>query len=404
MIVDLSPQDASDLPRLLAQATSMPVAHVRGLVDLEPDHVYVVYPALQLSMHDGQINVTQPERPPAGQIAIDVFFRTLAEAHRERAVGIVLSGGGLDGSVGLGRIKECGGFTIAQDPQDAEHDAMPSSAIATGSVDLVLPVGEMAAKVTALWANMQRIALPDPPELELPVTALSGRAWAESEAALADIVQLLRVRTGHDFRRYKRATVMRRLERRLQVNGIDSLPNYRAHLEAHPSETSSLLQDLLISVTSFFRDAEAFDALAGQLDAAVFNAAADAAPQKIRAWVAGCATGEEAYSVAMQLTEQSMARHLEPANEELVTANRELESEIEAAGKVNEDLNNLIASTDIATIFVDRDMVIKRFTPRASQLFNLLQTDVGRSLLDIGHRLRYDSLERDVPTLSTDCA
>lgn len=105
---------------------------------------------------------------------------------------------------------------------------------------------------------------------------------------------------------------MRRLERRLQVNGIDSLPNYRAHLEAHPSETSSLLQDLLISVTSFFRDAEAFDALAGQLDAAVFNAAADAAPQKIRAWVAGCATGEEAYSVAMQLTEQSMARHLEP--------------------------------------------------------------------------------------------
>lgn len=197
---------------------------------------------------------------------------------------------------------------------------------------------------------------------------------------------------------------MRRLERRLQVNGIDSLPNYRAHLEAHPSETSSLLQDLLISVTSFFRDAEAFDALAGQLDAAVFNAAADAASQKIRAWVAGCAAGEEAYSVAMQLTEQSMARHLEPANEELVTANRELESEIEAAGKVNEDLNNLIASTDIATIFVDRDMVIKRFTPRASQLFNLLQTDVGRSLLDIGHRLRYDSLERDVPTLSTDCA
>jgi len=310
VVVHLSPRHESNIDAILTRATSMPVVQVMSTTKLQPNHVYVISPAHELTMRDGHLDVAALERPVGRHVAIDTFFRTLADVHRERAIAIVLSGSGVDGSLGLRRVKEQGGLTFAQSPEDAEYSAMPNSAIATGAVDFVLPAEQIGPKLAALWVNMQRIALPDTPGDELDTPLLPPDEVQQSETALAEVITMLRARTGHDFRRYKRATVMRRIERRLQVNGIPTLPAYRDFLESHLEETPALLQDLLISVTNFFRDREAFEALEHQLDATLFKPGPERA--KIRAWIAGCATGEEAYSVAMLLAERAARQQREP--------------------------------------------------------------------------------------------
>lgn len=309
VIVHLSPRHESNLDAILGKVTTMPVLQVQGAVAIEPNHIYVISPALQLSMYDHMLQVDPLARGMGQQIAIDVFFRTLAEVHRERAICVVMSGTGSDGTVGLARIKERGGVTLAQTPADAEYGDMPSNAIATGAVDFVRPADELARKVVELWENMQQIVLPDLPDLDLAVRHLSPGAEQQAEAALAEAILLLRSRTGHDFRRYKRATVLRRVERRMQVNGVPTLPDYLEVLRLNPQETSALLQDLLISVTNFFRDREAFAALDHELESSIYQPG-DNRP-KVRAWVAGCATGEEAYTVAMLLSERAGQQRLE---------------------------------------------------------------------------------------------
>ena len=306
VIVHLSPKHESNIDHIIATCTSMPVLQVTESVAIEADHVYVISPTHQLQMDDGRLLVSELERPRGRHVAIDTFFRTLAEVHMERAVCIVLSGTGSDGAIGVQRIKECGGVALAQTPSDAEYDGMPHSAIATGAVDFVLPAADMALKLVQLWGNAQRIELPASNDasmrVEHPPTA---DAAARAEAALHDVMTVLRQRTGHDFAHYKRATVLRRLERRLQVNGVPTLPDYHAFLESHPTETPALLKDLLISVTNFFRDRESFLALERELAALPPPATAAQGNNKLRAWVAGCATGEEAYSVAMLLLEHA---------------------------------------------------------------------------------------------------
>jgi len=304
IILHLSPKHESNADHILQRATRMPVVQVNASVKIEPDHVYVIAPNLQLTMVDGMLAVAGMERPRGQHVAIDAFFRTLAEAQLERAIAVILSGTGADGAVGIGRIKEKGGVIMVQHPSDAEHDGMPLAAIGTGQVDFVLPVAEMPQKLLDLWSNASAIELP-PLGPEAPKEAQPGEvdASADAEQALQRVLVLLRVQTGHDFRQYKRATVLRRLERRMQVRSTPSLPEYVRLLEADLGEHKLLLNDLLIGVTNFFRDREAFETIERDILPVLFR---DRRPEdEVRAWSAGCATGEEAYSMAMLLADQA---------------------------------------------------------------------------------------------------
>jgi two-component system CheB/CheR fusion protein len=304
VILHLSPKHPSSAAAILQRATRMPVVQVTSKVQIEPGHVYVIAPNMHLSMMDGLLLVDELARPRGQHVAIDLFFRTLAEVHRERAVAIVLSGTGADGAVGLRRIKEEGGVTIVQAPSDAEHEGMPMAAIQTGAVDFVLPVSEMPQKLLDLWVNARAIELPPTGDGEGPIAHLPDPAdTASAEDALHEIIGKLLNHTGHDFRHYKRATVLRRIERRLQVRGVHSLPEYRDLLEADPVEHRALLDDMLIGVTNFFRDREAFEALEREIIPELFK---DKKPtDEVRVWSAACSTGEEAYSLAMLMADQA---------------------------------------------------------------------------------------------------
>ncbi len=302
VVMHLSPSHASHLSDILGRITKMPVREVTEALAIEADHVYVIPPGRMLWMNDGRLHLRDERRMGGRNVAIDSFFRVLAQVHRQRAVAIVLSGTGTDGAVGLKRIKELGGVTLAQSPEDAEHRGMPDAAIATGLVDFVLAAAAMPQKLLQVVANAQAIRLPADPPDELRGQAVAGEEEEnQAEAALNEIMSLLRKRTLHDFSHYKRPTVLRRLERRLQVTATPSLPAYRDHLLEHPEETPALLQDMLISVTNFFRDREAFEALERDVLPNLHPAAKG--DMGLRAWVVGCASGEEAYSLAMLLQE-----------------------------------------------------------------------------------------------------
>jgi len=286
VIMHLSPKHESHAAALLQATTEMPVMQITESVRVEPNRVYVVPPTKHLAMNDGHISLTEPEPLRGGQqVAIDLFFRTLGDTHKQKAVGIVLSGLGSDGTNGLKRIKEQNGLAFAQDPKESEHDSMPRHAINTGLIDFVLPVAEMPGKLIDLWRNARRIKLP--PETEPPPVVSQEDA---DEAALRDIFMLLRSHTGHDFTHYKRATVLRRIERRLQVNGLQDITAYRDFMREHSTEAQALLKDLLISVTNFFRDRAAFDELEREVVPLLFHE--KTMGDTVRVWVASCATGE----------------------------------------------------------------------------------------------------------------
>jgi two-component system CheB/CheR fusion protein len=308
VVLHLSPKHTSSADRILQAVTKMPVKQVTEPVLIEKNHVYVIPPGKDLGMNDGYLRLIEPQRIRGDQVAIDLFFRTLADVHKTKAIGIVLSGAGSDGSVGLARLKEQGGITLAQSPQDAEYDSMPNSAISTGTVDLVMPVTDMPQKLLELSDNLQHIQIPinDPrdestPELEPAIQQRSN------QLALRDILTLLRTRTSHNFKQYKAATVLRRVERRMQVNAIPDMASYAAFLHDHLEETPALLKDMLIGVTNFFRDRESFEVLERDIIPDVFEqlAAVNNEDKEIRVWSAACSTGEEAYSLAMLLIEQA---------------------------------------------------------------------------------------------------
>jgi len=304
VVIHLSPKHESNLDKILQAKTRMPVTQVTEVTPVEPGHVYLISPALDLLMNDGTLQVVTAARPRGRHVAIDMFFRTLAEVHRERAIGIILSGAGSDGAVGIARIKEKGGLTFVQSLDDAEYDSMPRSALERGTVDVVLPVVEMPQKLLELSRNALTLQLPPAGQLERSIHIDSAEAQAqEAELALREILQILQLRTGHDFKHYKRATVLRRIERRLQVRGLADVIAYRHYLEQHSDEAPALLQDMLISVTNFFRDRTAFEAMERDVIPHIFQESKET--EQIRAWSVGCATGEEAYSIAMLLADQN---------------------------------------------------------------------------------------------------
>ncbi|MDB5940018.1 MAG: signal transduction histidine kinase with CheB and CheR, partial [Polaromonas sp.] len=303
VILHLSPEHESNVAEILQRVASMPVVQVNEPTAIEANHVYVIPPTHDLEMNDGHLQLSSHSRVRGAHLAIDLFFRTLAEVHRERAIAIVMSGTGNDGAAGLARVKEEGGVTLVQKPEDAEYDGMPKAAIATGMVDFIVTAAEMPQRLQELWANAARISLPLKDGASARATVADSDETARlAEDALRDIMSALRIYSRNDFRQYKRATVLRRIERRLQVNGLPDLPGYRDFLRAHPEEVKLLLQDMLISVTNFFRDTAAFEAL--ERDVLPSLLAHRSPDEAVRVWVAGCATGEEAYSVAILLKEQ----------------------------------------------------------------------------------------------------
>ncbi len=317
VIMHLSPKHESNADKILQKVTRMPVLQVTKPLPIERNHVYVIPPAMDLSMNDGYLRLQKPERERGAQVAIDLFFRTLADVHHNHAVGVVLTGTGSDGSVGLSRIKEQGGVTLAQAPDDAEYDSMPRSAIETDMVDIVLPVADMPQKLVELRHNLDALLARQDPIVPAGDSEQAGEAQGEveyaqahaqskpNELALREILAALRARTGHDFRHYKQATVLRRIERRMQVNALRDMPSYARHLQNHPEETPALLADMLIGVTNFFRDREAFETLERDILPSLFEQKLKSDDKSVRVWAAACSTGEEAYSLAMLLADQA---------------------------------------------------------------------------------------------------
>ncbi|HVN28689.1 MAG TPA: chemotaxis protein CheB, partial [Candidatus Binataceae bacterium] len=237
VILHLSPEHESNLSAVLQSRTRMPVTQVTAPVAVEANHIYVIPPSKNLLMEDGLIRPIEPE-PPRISHAIDLCFRSLADAYGKNSIAILLSGTGADGTLGLGRVKEQGGFVIAQDPEEAEYADMPRNAINAAVVDLVIRVAEMPAKVLALRDAAERLQIAPEPE-EVLVT--------DDESALREVLTVLRLRTGNDFTQYKRPTLLRRIARRMQVHELRDIGAYVEFIHSHPDEVPILLRDLLIT-------------------------------------------------------------------------------------------------------------------------------------------------------------
>ena len=247
VVMHLSPDFESQLANVIQQKTSMPVTQVTGPVKVKPNNVYVIPPLHQLTFSDSTLTLVPPQQHMGKRITIDLFFRTLAQAYGQRAVCVIMSGTDSDGVIGLKHVRAQGGLTIAQDPNEAEFDSMPASAISTGMVDWVLPVAEMPGKLLEFVRNENRMLLPpeipeaDEPDAKVadapggPTISDETRA-TEDEEAIGKILADVRVQTGHDFSHYKRATVLRRIARRLQVNSLETLPQYLEFIRTHPAE------------------------------------------------------------------------------------------------------------------------------------------------------------------------
>ena len=306
VVMHLAPEHESTLAELVQHWTKLRVVQARESQPVEPNTVYVIPPGKNIATMDSRLVLTPLQPLARGRhVAVDLFFRTLADTYGPHAAAVVLSGADGDGSIGIKRIKERGGLTVAQDPLESEHPSMPRAAIDTGMVDWVLPAGEIPARLLQYFGVEHELRLPPEDEAQPPVQDL-----ADDEAALREVLGLLRSRTGRDFNIYKRATVVRRIARRMQVNGVTDLRAYLDCLRTRPGEAGALLQDLLISVTNFFRDGDCFSALEMHIPELFRDKGPDGA---IRVWVPACATGEEAYSLAILLAERARTMDAPPA-------------------------------------------------------------------------------------------
>ncbi|HZZ71092.1 MAG TPA: CheR family methyltransferase [Pirellulales bacterium] len=304
VILHLSPSRDSTLVELLGRATTMKVHQAEDGQRVEPNEVYVIPPGKLLVTVDGHLRLHELDLAPGKRVAVDIFFRSLADTHGPHATAIVLSGADGDGALGIKRIKERGGLAIAQQLGQAEYPGMPSAAIQTGMVDWILDVQEMPQRIIEYYRHAERLKLP--PEEGAPPLPMQTVSIDDRESVLREILIFLRTRTGRDFSYYKRATILRRIGRRMQVNGVDDLSSYMSVLRTRAGEAGALLQDLLISVTNFFRDRAVFSALERHIPQLFRN---KSQADSVRVWVPACATGEEAYSLAMLLLEH--ARMLE---------------------------------------------------------------------------------------------
>lgn len=295
LVQHLAPDHKSILTDIIRGYTRMQVFEVEDGMRVMPNCAYIIPPNRDLAFINGALLLLEPSAPRGQRLPIDFFFRSLAQDQRERAICILLSGTGSDGTLGVRAIKGEGGLVIAQEPASTEHDGMPRSAIATGMVDYVLPVSEMPQQlldyVNHAFGKLNRVtSVPSP----------------KADSALKKIFILLRAQKGNDFSQYKPSTIYRRIERRMAIHQIELIDDYVRYLQQSPVEVEALFRDLLIGVTNFFRDPEAFKALEQQFLPQLF--ANKKAGATIRVWAPCCSTGEEAYSIAMLLQEYMEAR------------------------------------------------------------------------------------------------
>jgi two-component system CheB/CheR fusion protein len=290
VIQHLSPHHKSIMVSLLEKHTRMQVKEIEDGMKLEPDHVYLNPPGKNVAVFNGTLHLMEPVKSTTINLPIDFFFRSLSEDRHEKAIGIILSGTASDGTLGVRAIKGEGGMVMVQEPDTAKYDGMPKSAIETGLVDFIVPVEKMPEILIRYVEHPFMDAL-DKVNVEAPPV----------KTQIQKVLALIRSATGNDFSHYKPSTIARRIERRLAVHQITALSDYILYLQKNPGEIDALFKNLVIGVTSFFRDNEAYDLLSGQaLPALLTSKSPDA---KIRVWVAGCSTGEEAYSLGMILSE-----------------------------------------------------------------------------------------------------
>ncbi|WP_051249712.1 chemotaxis protein CheB [Maridesulfovibrio zosterae] len=290
LVQHLAPDHKSLLTELIRRYTRMRVFEVEDGMEVLPNCAYIIPPDRDMSFLNGRLQLIKPVAPRGQRLPIDFFFRSLAQSQHEAAIGIVLSGTGSDGTLGVRSIKGEGGMVIAQTPDSCEYDGMPRSAIATGLVDYELSPPEMASHIIAYVSKIYGSTL-----------QTTAKPKSISENSLQKICILLRSQMGHDFSMYKPSTIHRRIERRMAIHQIDMMDAYIQYLQQTPVEVEALFRDLLIGVTSFFRDPAVFKVLEEQVIPKIF--AGKSVDSSIRVWSTGCSTGEEAYSIAILLQE-----------------------------------------------------------------------------------------------------
>ncbi|MGB7340291.1 MAG: chemotaxis protein CheB, partial [Phototrophicaceae bacterium] len=293
IVQHLDPTHDSILGELLARYTGMQVFQVKDGVKVQPNCVYVIPPNSNIALFNGVLHLVEPSEPRGFRLPVDYLFRSMAEDQGERAIGIVLSGTGSDGMMGIKAIKGAGGMAMAQDPDTAKYAGMPLSAVSNETIDFVLAPEDMPKQLIAY--------------IKHPVTNIQNMPNSSNKftTALQKIFILLRTQTGHDFSLYKPNTINRRISRRMAVNQFQDLEDYTEYLQRNPVEIETLFRDLLIGVTNFFRDTEAYEIIENQVIPEIFETTNS--DQMIRVWVSACSTGEEAYSLAI-LFQEYMAR------------------------------------------------------------------------------------------------
>jgi two-component system CheB/CheR fusion protein len=305
LVQHLEPTYESHLPEILSRGTAMPVIQAKDGIAVEPDHLYVIPPNAMLTIKDGALHLSPRGESANPHYPIDQFFLSLAQDQGSHAIGIILSGSSSDGSLGLRAIKCAAGTTFCQDEESAKYGGMPHSAFATGAVDFVLPPREIAVELARIGAHPY-LASPDI-AVDQDASPGDGFAFEPTREDLRNVLSMLRRATGVDFTQYKESTIRRRIARRMLVNNCTSLSEYSTYLDRHSAEVTDLYRDILISVTQFFREPETFASLARMETKTLQNRDRNA---PFRIWAAGCATGEEAYSLAIVITEMLEAASL----------------------------------------------------------------------------------------------
>ena len=290
IIQHLDPKRPGMLPELLQRATTMAVKQAANRMRIKPDCVYVIPPDKDISILHGSLYLLEMTTRHGLHLPIDTFLTSLAEDRREQAIGVILSGMGSDGTAGLAAIRKRGGLALVQTPETAKFDAMPRSAIAAGLADIVAPAGEIPGLIRARKRHHPLLA-------EVPVAPDSPAG----NSAFEKVCILLRAQTGHDFSLYKRSTLYRRIERRIAIHQLAGIADYAIFLQSNPQEIDLLFKELLIGVTQFFRDPAAWAWLQENVLPAMIRA--NPPGNVLRAWVAGCSSGEEAYSLAIAFQE-----------------------------------------------------------------------------------------------------
>ncbi len=357
LIQHLGTEHPSILRDLVERFTRLPVYEATEGMRIEPDHVYVIPVKVYMALEDGILKLTERTGVrPNIPMPIDFFFRSLARERGEKAVAILLSGTGTDGTLGLRDVNGAGGVTMAQDPGDARFPGMTESAINSGHVDYVLPAAKMGEQLKLILDRL----LPEAP-------ARPAAPPAQLESVLGRIISLVRLQTHHDFSHYKKSTIVRRIERRMLLHAISDAEGYVRYLEQHREEVLLLFNELLIRVTSFFRDQEAFEILKREILPRLLNGKPDG--YTVRIWVPGCSTGEEAYSIAMVFHE-----YLD---------DHKIENEVQ------------IFATDIDTVAVDR---ARTGTYPANISGDVSEDRLRRFFMreDTGYRIKKDIREKIV--------